>query len=207
MGRLHRLAAPGDEQHVYNRTANRMSVFHHPGAREVFFRLVGLLRSRFGMVVRAVTLMPTHFHMVLGDPRGLLPQAMQLFGTNLARAVNKLLEREGRLFVGRYKNRVIRTVRYLAVVYAYLAANPVRAGLIEHPEHRWPSTHRALAGLESGPAWLDTDARDDVFGDAERYREFVLELGLADALDDAELAGGTTGWLPRPKRRRARAPC
>ena len=208
LGRLNRLAAPGDEQHVYNRTANQASVFHHPAAREVFFRLVEILRSRFRMVVRAVTLMPTHFHMVLGDPDGLLPQAMQVFGTNLTRAVNKILRREGRLFIDRYQNRVIRTPRYLAVVYAYLAANPVRAGLIDHPERPWPSTHRALAGLEPGPSWLDMDARDAVFGDASLYRAFVHELGGADALDDADLAGGATGWLPRPKRRRSppRAP-
>ncbi len=158
------------------------------------------------MVVRAVTLMPTHFHMLIADPNGVLPAAMQLFGTNLTRAVNRLLMREGRLFIGRYRNRVIRERRYLAVAYAYLAANPVRAGLVDHPERPWPSTHRALAGLERGPKWLDTKARDQVFGAVDIYRAFVLDLGGRDALGDADFAGGCTGWLPRPRPRRAPPP-
>jgi len=69
---------------------------------------------------------------------------------------------------------------YLFELARYVVLNPVRAGMVGHPEEwRW-SSYRAMAGMAGVPAWLETDELLAVFGGDRQqaiswYRRFVAQ--------------------------------
>lgn len=63
----------------------------------------------------------------------------------------------------------------------YIHLNPVRAGMVEAPEHyRW-SSYSSYIGIEQPPPWLDVDFVQGMFSAdlparQQRYREFTEDL-------------------------------
>jgi hypothetical protein len=86
------------------------------------------------------------------------------------------------VFQGRYGSKRVKSDEQLWTVAAYIAANPVEAGLCARPE-QWPwSSHAVAKRAGGGPAWLDTErllARFGVLGGdpRTRYLEAVAARG------------------------------
>ena len=55
--------------------------------------------------------------------------------------------RSGTLWEGRFKSAMIDSAQYLLACYRYIELNPVRANMVEHPQHyRWSSFHANAMG-------------------------------------------------------------
>ncbi len=59
-------------------------------------------------------------------------------------------QRTGTLWEGRYRATVVDTESYLFTVMRYIELNPVRAGMVAHPEENPWSSYRHNARGESG---------------------------------------------------------
>lgn len=80
---------------------------------------------------------------------------------------------------GRYNAILVEKDSYLLELARYIALNPVRAAMVDHPES-WPwSSYRFMLGQNPAPAWLrmqDLLSRfgQDVLASRLAYRDFVL---------------------------------
>ncbi len=91
-------------------------------------------------IVEAYVVMPNHLHLLLtliGDLT--LSEIMQRIKSYTSHRINKLLGRNGSVWWPDYYDRYIRDAAHFEATVHYIWANPVRAGLADHPE-AWPWT-------------------------------------------------------------------
>ena len=76
---------------------------------------------------------------------------MQMLGRYYVQYFNKLNDRTGTLWEGRYKSTLIDTERYLLTCMRYIELNPLRANMVADPnEYPWSSYRANAEGEESG---------------------------------------------------------
>jgi putative transposase len=91
--------------------------------------------------------MTNHVHLlVTASVVGAVASMMQDVGRRYVRLFNKIHQRSGTLWEGRYKSSLIDSEAYLLACHRYIELNPVRAGLVQHPlQFPWSScAHYAL---------------------------------------------------------------
>jgi REP element-mobilizing transposase RayT len=191
MARLPRFFVPDTPQHVIQRGNDRQPIFRTTADLAFFKDCLAFAARRHGVSIHAYVLMTNHVHL-LATPEVAtsLPRAMQSLGRVYVQYFNSMQGRSGTLWEGRYKAAIVDSDRYLLACMRYIELNPVRAGLVEHPE-RYPwSSHRANA-----------------FGVSDPSGQRTLALpGARDHISDPP------SWLSRPvwptgcRRRNARDP-
>jgi putative transposase len=94
--------------------------------------------AEYGVLLHGATFMSSHAHLVVTDPRGVLPDFLQAFHGTLARALNAHHRRSGSVF-GRNNVHYERLGGEAAFVtaLAYTASNPVSAFAVEFGRD-WP---------------------------------------------------------------------
>ena len=91
--------------------------------------------------------MTNHFHLLVEPSEvGALGRFMQSVGRRYVRYINKTYRRSGTLWEGRFKSAAVSRDEYLIACSRYIELNPVRAGIVAHPQdYLWSSyRHRAL---------------------------------------------------------------
>jgi REP element-mobilizing transposase RayT len=99
---------------------------------------LALAMERTGVHLHAACVMSNHHHLVVTDPRGLLPDFLRELHRLTAKALNASQGQWENLWAAEPCN-VVRLVTDEDVEekIAYVSANPVTAGLVRHPEE-WP---------------------------------------------------------------------
>ena len=113
-----------------NRGGSGQAVFLCDEDREGFLELVGTCTARWGLDTYALVLMTNHYHLLVHDVRGQLVRAMRHLNGVYTQRFNARHGRDGSLFRGRYRSRVVQEERYLAEVVRYIHFNPVRAKMV-----------------------------------------------------------------------------
>lgn len=121
-----------------------------------FLELLADVAARFSIVVYAYCLMPNHYHLVCRTHDANISAAIAYLNGVYAQWWNHRHDRCGHLTQGRFKAQLVHNDIYLRVVCRYVLENPVRAGLVLHPEDWGWSSARAAAGEAQAQAWLDT---------------------------------------------------
>jgi REP element-mobilizing transposase RayT len=83
-----------------------------------------------GIELYAFVFLSNHFHLLLRDTKGKLPELMWYFQLNLAKAVNRQLDRHGHFFSREYDAAPVLTDDDFENRYAYVVTNAVKAGLL-----------------------------------------------------------------------------
>lgn len=105
---------------------------------ELYIYLLAVIAGRHGVLVHGVTLMSTHEHLVVTDVRGCLPRFLAELHRMVALCVKVLRKWEGEVWDGGKTSVVeLRTTEAIIEKLAYIAANPVAAGLVRRPGD-WP---------------------------------------------------------------------
>jgi putative transposase len=210
MARPLRIQAPGLWHHVMNRGVARGDVFVDSQDREGFLGLLAEVRERWGMRTHAACLMGNHFHLLVEDVQGSLARSMRhVVGVHTQR-FNARHNRDGPLFRGRFRSRLVQQERYLAELVRYIHMNPVHAGLVAHAgDYAWSSHGHYLSG--EAPAWLVSEEVLRRFGgDAEALDRFVHERLSAERRaelrwDAQPNAVGDAAFVARWQERRERS--
>jgi REP element-mobilizing transposase RayT len=137
--------------------------------------------ERHGWSCLAYCLLSTHIHVVVGTPRPNLGVGMQWLLGPYAQTFNRRHEREGHLFGGRFYSTRIRSESHLVAALAYVALNPVRAGLVGSPEEwRW-SSYSETIGRRRAPAFLDVRSVLELVDRDPAKAQLRFELAVRDA--------------------------
>ena len=157
--------------HVMNRGIDHGDVFFHDRDRVEIGQLLGDVFERFGIRTHAYCLMDNHFHFLWHCPRAGLSDGMQHLGSMYTRHVNDRLGRDGPLFRGRFRSRLITDDRQLLATVRYIHRNPLDLpGVTLARDYRW-SSHRTYLGLRRRPEWLGTSALEG--WDLDDFDRFV----------------------------------
>jgi len=176
MPRHPRIHAPGLLYHLMARGNNGQAVFVAPADYEAFLQVLQTTRERYPFSLSAYVLLPNHFHLLLEvreTPTGRLMQAVL---TGQARRVNRVHQRRGQVFQGRYTAILCERDSYLVELVRYLHLNPVRAGLVQRPQD-WPwSGQREYLGRAKQRVTAPGPVRGQLATPAQ-YAAFVREGG------------------------------
>ncbi len=180
MPRKPRVEVAGGIQHVIARGNGGGRIVLDDADRHSLIAGMARTADRSGWRVHAYCLLNTHLHVVVETPEPTLGSGMRLLLGGYASGFNQRHCRYGHLFAGPFSASLIETEAYAIEVCAYVALNPVRAGLVHVPE-AWPwSSYRATAGLVAAPPFLETKLvpailHVDRHRAQELYRELVRE--------------------------------
>ena len=123
--------------------------------RERWISLLERVAGDHGWNVLAFCEMTTHVHAVVDVPDRSLPLGMQYLSREYGKRFNLRHDRTGNLVQRRYGSRRIESGRDLVGTYAYVVANPVKAGVCPRAEDwRW-SSYATTLKLTSDFAFAD----------------------------------------------------
>ena len=186
MARPLRIDSPGYWHHVMGRGIARQKVFLCDEDRLDFLDLLKECSIRWGVIIHAYVLMGNHYHVLVEDPEGCLSRAMRHLISVYTQRFNRRHRRDGALFRGRFRSKVIQAEEYAASVMQYIHQNPVKASMVAKAKnYRWSSASEAsstatrclssesLANLNasfgSNPIAYDPLDQSPVFGDDEFF--------------------------------------
>jgi putative transposase len=118
----------------------------------VFEYVLAVKAKEYGILLHAYCVLSNHWHCVLTDPHGRLPEFQRDLGSTIARALNAAHGRwESFWAPGSYSAVALQTADDVLDKMAYVLANPVVAGLVRRGAE-WP-------GLWSAPSCIGAGAR------------------------------------------------
>jgi REP element-mobilizing transposase RayT len=163
--------------HVFARGNNRQDIFFDDADRLRYLASLGNVVRYARWHCLAYCLMTNHVHLLLETPERNLGVGVQRLHGGYAQTFNRRHDRCGHLFENRYGLRPVRDEAHLWKTIAYIARNPVSAGLCDDPR-RWRWSSHGAAHRRQVPEWLDHDRLlayfDALGGDpGRRYREAV----------------------------------
>ena len=121
--------------------------------------------------------MDNHYHLLIETPHGELHKVMHGINASYSNWFKTKYNLTGGIFQGRYKAHLIEDETYLLAVSAYIHLNPVRKGLVEHPEeYKW-SSMKYYVTAKKPPEWLEVRKVLSLFTKSPRrsYRRYVME--------------------------------
>ncbi|OIO09859.1 MAG: hypothetical protein AUJ52_05675 [Elusimicrobia bacterium CG1_02_63_36] len=138
---------------------------------------------RFGWVrIEARCLLMNHLHLLIESLTGEMWRYMHRVNSNFAARFNRIHNRVGHLFQGRFKSKILLSNEAVFEVGRYIHMNPVQAGIVRDPrDYRWSSMkglylnrpeplsgNRRLRSPFSGP-----DGAEDFFRFTTARSEFI----------------------------------
>ena len=180
VARKPRVELAGGVQHVFARGNGRQDIYLDDVDRHSYLFLLGRVVAKQQWRCLAFCLMDNHVHLLIETPIANLGVGMRSLHGVFAQQFNARHGRSGHLFQGRYGSVLMRSDGQVWTVAAYIARNPVTAGLCARPDD-WPwSSHRAIAGGAAMP-WLDHErllSYYDALG-GEPHRRYLQAVALS----------------------------
>lgn len=131
--------------HLYRDDADRLEILRH----------LARAASRPGWTCLQYVLMTTHYHLMVEVDDGVLPRAMHAINLAYSLQHNRRYALRGRVLYQPYGSRRIEGEDDLIGTYAYIANNPVEAGLCASPAD-WPwSSYAGTIGLAEPASFVD----------------------------------------------------
>lgn len=148
MPRAARVVLADYPHHIVQRGHNRAPVFLSSEDHLYYLENLKEWKKNLGCKVYAYCLMTNHVHLIVDPCENIenLALLMKRVSGRQTRYVNRLGNRRGTLWEGRYKSSPISTDEYLLACCRYVELNPLRAQMVGSPEeYRW-SSYRHKAG-------------------------------------------------------------
>ena len=173
MARPLRVEFAGAWYHVMNRGVDHRRIFFSERDRSCFLHLLGDTLEIFRLETHAFCLMSNHYHLLVRTPDAGLGRAMRHLNGVYTQRVNRLAERDGPLFRGRYRAILVDNQTYQLRVSRYIHLNPVGARLVDSPQDYVHSSYRYYRDPCMTPEWLHTREILAEFGGRQGYARYV----------------------------------
>jgi REP element-mobilizing transposase RayT len=167
---------PGGIYHLTTRRVVGPPLFRDDGARDTFLNILGHVVRWRGWRCYAYVVMTTHYHVLVETPEADLGQGMQRLNSFYAGEFNRRQGTTGHVFERRYTDVVVESDAHFATEVAYIAANPVRAGMCKRPEDYRYSSYATLVGDAPPVSFLDRSILDRFHRNPERATELMKEF-------------------------------
>jgi putative transposase len=182
--------------HIIQRGNNRTACFFADDDHALYLAHLRELSARFDCAVHAYCLMTNHVHLLLTPQRAdSCALLMKHLGQRYVQHVNRVYQRSGTLWEGRFRSCLIDSEPYLLACQRYIELNPVRAAIVRHPrQYRW-SSYRANAEGQASELVVPHDQYRRLGGSAEARRTAYQALFHAplDAIVVSEVRLATNG--------------
>ena len=144
MPRRARLSIAGIPWHIMHRGNNRSPCFFRPDDYRHYLRILSEQAILHACAIHAYVLMTNHVHLLITPAqRESTANMMKLVAQYHTQYINRTYERSGTLWEGRFKSCLSREESYILTCYRYIELNPVRAGMVTHPDkYPWSSYGR-----------------------------------------------------------------
>ena len=161
--------------HLFNRGANRQTIFRDDKDYLDFLTRFKKYAKMFEITVIAYVLMPNHYHfLVRQDGEIDAGKSVQLTGNGYVQRFNLRNGRTGILFEGRFKGLHVDNDPYLHHLCRYIHGNPVKEGFALQPE-LWPySNYPEWSGKRNGEL-VDRKFITDHFGTPLSYEQYLYD--------------------------------
>ncbi len=141
MPRRARLRIAGAPLHIIQRGNNRSACFFDDHDYDCYLHHLKELALRHTCSIHAYVMMTNHVHLLLTPAR---PDGASLLmkhlGQRYVQYVNRVYERSGTLWEGRFRSSIVQAETYLLRCHRYIELNPVRAGMVDAPgAYPWSS--------------------------------------------------------------------
>jgi len=153
---------PGHYYHIYNKAVADNQLFIEEKNYHFFLSKIKKYLLNTSDVL-AFCLMPNHYHLVIKLKNPEMPRSMQQLAMSYTMAFNKMYQRSGHLFQGRYQLKHIGEDVYLEHLTRYIHLNPLIAGLVSKPENWEYSSYCEYVGLRE-PDFINRNIVLDRFG-------------------------------------------
>lgn len=186
-----------------------------------FLYCLALGAEKYGVAVHGLCAMSNHYHLILTDTEGVMPDFMAWLNRQLAMCVKRLRGWDEVVWEPNVPYSAVELSGPSEVLdkVAYVLSNPVSAALVRSPE-RWPGALSTLGTLRSGavkstrPAvWFKENAPQSATLELSIPPSFTDRCGYLQALDTllrnrlpqlrAELRRQGRGFLGRVRVRKA----
>jgi putative transposase len=172
--------------HIVARGNDRREIFIDHEDRGFYLRQLGRVTSRRRWRTMAYCLMDNHLHAMVETVEPNLGLGMRDLQGIYAQRFNRRYGCTGHVFERRFGWTPIQSDAQFQMAAAYVALNPVDAGLCAQPEDWAWSSHAAAIGTAAPPPWLDVPRLLGYFASAggepvRRYEQLVRERKEARA--------------------------
>lgn len=181
MPRQTRIVLPNTPHHIMQRGHNRQAVFASNDDFEYYRENLILFKKEFGCKIYSYCLMTNHVHLIIdpGNNPESISHLMKRVAGRQTRYVNKLENRSGSLWEGRFKSSIVSSKEYLLACSRYIELNPLRAEMVADPlSYKWSSYTFKATGSPDSVADLDEIYLALGNTESERqkaYREYVMQ--------------------------------
>ena len=148
----------GQTHHVYTRCIDRKMYLKTRQMKRLLLSAIRKTQKKYNFELNGLTVMHNHVHFIITTIKGgdTLNYIMQYIKSIFAIKFNKLHNRSGPFWTGRYKDEVIEYIRksevYLNNLIIYLGLNPVKAQIVEKPEdYLWSTFNLYMQGKHDLP--------------------------------------------------------
>ena len=122
------------EYHVIARANRQEYILSSPEIKELLIATVRRAKTKFDFTVSNFCIMSNHIHLLIRPGRGeSLSSIMQWILSVFALQFNRIFGYIGHVWYDRFKSVAIVSIRQFIATFAYIADNPVRAGLVSSP--------------------------------------------------------------------------
>lgn len=145
--RLPRLTLPGLPQHIVIRGINGQTIFRSDHDHRIFLGYLTAAKEKYHCSLHTYVLMPNHIHLLVTPSCSSgVGKLVQLVARQYVQYFNQQYHRTGTLWEGRYKSALVDSASYSIDVYRYIEQNPVRNGLVKHPDDFFWSSYKHNIG-------------------------------------------------------------
>jgi REP element-mobilizing transposase RayT len=148
-----RIIQPNNYYHVYNRSANKLTIFHNDKDYDRWQNKVIDIKEKTKITIVAWTILPNHYHFLLKEPslktiegckfKGSIESSISQFISRLENAYTKYFNcrhgHVGIIFQGPYKSIPINQDDYLEQLMNYIHTNAVKHKIVDNIND-WPYT-------------------------------------------------------------------
>lgn len=142
MPRHQRYCPANVPQHVVQRGNNHQACFFDQQDFATYLNYLKEYKEQCLIDIHAWVLMSNHVHLLCTPREDMATSVlMQSIGRKYVRYFNARYQRCGTLWEGRFKSCLIAEEAYVLNVYRYIEMNPVRAAMVQRPEHYFWSSY------------------------------------------------------------------
>ena len=180
MARPLRLEFAGALYHITSRGDRREAIYEDDDDRLTFLSVLERVCDTYNWVCYAYCLMDNHYHLLIETPDSNLSKGMRQLNGMYTQTFNRMNNRVGHVFQGRYKAILVEKDSYLLELSRYIVLNPVRANMVRSAKE-WPwSSYRSTVGAVKGLSCLNTEWLLAAFAKRksvaiEKYKQFVAQ--------------------------------
>ncbi|MDD9897375.1 MAG: transposase [Candidatus Melainabacteria bacterium] len=165
---------PNAFYHVFSRGMNRQELFSDDEDNFIFLNQCRKAVKKYQIRIFAFCLMGNHYHLYLSTPNANLARAMKFINQSYAiYFLAKYPEKDGHVFRGRYKRKIVQDDVYSKTLINYIHANPVAAGVTESlSAYPW-SSYASYLQKERRLDFIDYDwVLDQFSGNLKSFAKF-----------------------------------